>query len=855
MPIFDTSALTPETRLTPSENLQVYNGLDVCLTLEIFEELSRQFNTPPSIYEFEKALQGPYLDIMLRGFLIDEVSRRRAASECALKITHLRKILNRLAIAIWDKPLNPRSPEQLKQFFYGMMKLPEVWISQKGQRRVSTNREALEKLETYLYARPFISCILAIRDLSKQLEVFTTSIDPDHRYRTSYNIAGTECISGDSIVWTKGGLRSIEDIYNSKLGCQIWNGTYYCEPVRKIKYVNQDGKKITLEHGFQLKCSNNHPIMTQRGFISASELLISDKIEINNGLPVLFGQHAINGSTLMLSEDLCELIGMILADGTINNNSEHHRCRLTNSSKVIRDRFAELATRIFNVKVGQSGDEAYFSSIPVVAWLCHIGMLYDEGSGTATRKFIPETVMRGKPNLLRALLRGLTLDTHITDHGLMYGTQSYKMREQIQQILLILGIISNKIEGEAIKLCIPRAYCGRFLSMIGFVSPKKLNQLSELLNIRSHWIEPYQAMSKVFISIKEITDWRGDVYDITMPANNPAQYVANGITVHNSGRASSSENAFGTGSNLQNIPPGLRYVFVSDPGWKLANIDLEQVEARDVGFFIGCLFDDWTFLDSCESGDLHSNNARLIWPELPWTGDLRQDRAIADANFYREYSYRDMAKRGSHLSNYRGTAWTAARSLKVPQAMMEEFQARYCRGRGLDIKRGLPAITPAFPGISRYWDWVTSELQTRGWLETPFGRKRQFFGNPNDDATQREAIAFLPQSTTADRTNLGLWRVWKYMPEVQMLAQTHDSITFQYRESADETDIISRALQLVSDIVLIAPNGRRYSVPGEAKIGWNWGNASPTNPDGLIKFKPSIPDTRIRSTGLERTML
>jgi len=322
------------------------------------------------------------------------------------------------------------------------------------------------------------------------------------------------------------------------------------------------------------------------------------------------------------------------------------------------------------------------------------------------------------------------------------------------------------------------------------------------------------------------------------------------------GRPSSSENAFGTGRNAQNIAPGLRWPFEADEGYRLCVIDLEQVEARDVGYFIGCLFGDWDFLNSCESGDLHTNNAKRIWPTLGWTGDRKEDREIADRNFYREFSFRDMAKRGSHLSNYMGTAWTAARSLKVPLGIMEEFQARYCRGG--------PGIEPAFPGIVRWWQWTATELQTKRELRTPLGRRRHFFGRPSDDATLREAIAFLPQSTTADRMNLGLWRVWRYEPRVQLLAQTYDSITFQYKESEDEKSIISNILQLIQiELKGPGPEFRSYVVPGEAKVGWNWGvrvsqddrnraekekkKIPRLNPDGLIKWSASRPDSRFRS--------
>lgn len=507
MPIIHTEDLKPG-GLPYEVQHQVYCGLDTCVTREVFDELCKLRPRFPAIYSFERALQGPYLEIMQRGFAVDQLARASAAKSLRERIDALQATLNEFAEAAWGRPLNPNSPAQLKDFFYSKMKFPEVWLSQKGERKLSCNREALEKLEDYLYARPFVSCILAIRDLKKQLDVFETEIDSDGRYRTSYNIAGTE-----------------------------------------------------------------------------------------------------------------------------------------------------------------------------------------------------------------------------------------------------------------------------------------------------------------------------------------------------TGRPSSSSNAFGTGGNAQNIAAGLRYVFVADTGWKICVIDLEQVEARDVGFICGCLFGDWSYLNACESGDLHTNNCKLIWPELPWPGDARGARAMADANFYREFSHRDMSKRGGHLTNYYGTAWTMARHLKIPVELADNFQARYCKGG-----RG---ITPAYPVIPRYWAWVAEQLQTTGRLVTPFGRERHFFGRPGDDATLREAIAFLPQSTTADRMNLGLWRVWKYMPQVQLLGQTYDSITFQFRESADEAAIVREALERVK-VQLRSNSGRSYIVPGEAKIGWNWaarhddskpfGKGNRYNPDGLIKWKPNSKDTRTRSS-------
>ncbi len=519
MPYIETDQLQPH-MLDAHTQHQVYCGLDTCVTYEVHSELNRLFNREPAVYSFERALQGPYLEIMQRGFRVDTLGREMASRDLRERIELLHEILDEQARAFWDKGLNPRSHTQVKDFFYKAMGLPEIWISQKGERKLSSNRETLEKLdERYLYARPIVACILAIRDLAKQLEVFETEIDGDGRYRTSYNIAGTE-----------------------------------------------------------------------------------------------------------------------------------------------------------------------------------------------------------------------------------------------------------------------------------------------------------------------------------------------------TGRPSSSSNAFGTGGNAQNINQWLRYVFVADAGYKLCVIDLEQVEARDVGWFEGVLFNDWSFLNACEGGDLHTTNCKLIWPELPWTGDPKQDRKIADRQFYREFSYRDMSKRGGHLSNYKGSAWTMARSLKIPGKVADEFQYRYCVGPNC-----------AYPGHQMYWQWIAEQLQTTNRLTTPFGRERHFFGRPGDDTTLREAIAFLPQSTTADRMNLGLWRVWKHMPQVQLLAQTYDSITFQFRDIPGEAErVIPEALSRIRVELEHPPTGRKYVVPGEAKIGWNWGpavKAEPPrqdrggnggkrpprpNPEGLIKWKPSEPDARTRLTGFSR---
>lgn len=84
---------------------------------------------------------------------------------------------------------------------------------------------------------------------------------------------------------------------------------------------------------------------------------------------------------------------------------------------------------------------------------------------------------------------------------------------------------------------------------------------------------------------------------------------------------------------------------------------------------------------------------------------------------------------------------------------------------------------------------------------------------------------------------------------MQLLAQTYDSITFQVREDSRLDDTIGRVLEHIA-VELVAPGGRKYVVPGEALVGWNWGKQSAGNPEGLGKWRPG-GDGRQRRWGLD----
>lgn len=304
------------------------------------------------------------------------------------------------------------------------------------------------------------------------------------------------------------------------------------------------------------------------------------------------------------------------------------------------------------------------------------------------------------------------------------------------------------------------------------------------------------------------------------------------------GRWSSSKNAFGGGTNNQNITDEMREMFIPDSGKKLGYNDLEQAESKAVAMLSG----DRNYIEACASGDLHTFVSRMVWPGMPWTGELKKDKAIAEEIFYRHFTYRDMAKRGGHLTNYKGKPTTMAHHLKIKRELAEAFQSAYFA---------------KFPGIPMWHAEVARTIATDMKMITKLGFVRWFFGRLQDEATIREAIAFEPQSMIGQILNIGLYRTWKELDphEVEILAQVHDAYLYQYDENR-ELEIVPKTLKLMR--VPVQTKHGILDIPTEAATGWNWRKASKDkqgnqiNPWGLQKFNGKL-DQRQRPQRLAYT--
>ena len=322
----------------------------------------------------------------------------------------------------------------------------------------------------------------------------------------------------------------------------------------------------------------------------------------------------------------------------------------------------------------------------------------------------------------------------------------------------------------------------------------------------------------------------------------------------NTGRFSCNKNVKGGGTNAQNITDELRRIFIADEGKKFAYLDLEQAESRFVAYISG----DEAYIEACESADLHVSVAKDIWPELDWSGgdnyNPAADKETAEQKFWRHWSYRDLSKRGGHLTNYVGQPISNAKNLHISVEVMRHFQRTYL-GK--------------FSGIKRMFTDVARELQTTSIITTPLGRKRLFFGRNYEDDILRKGVAYRPQSGVGDLLNLGMWKVWKHMrPDVDLLGQLHDAILIQYDDDPTvERRVIATAIDLmtipitVTDIRLRGALTREMTIPVDVSVGWNWAKVdrkdAKKNPDGLLSYKGEDKRRRLVSPSMEllkRTM-
>lgn len=222
-------------------------------------------------------------------------------------------------------------------------------------------------------------------------------------------------------------------------------------------------------------------------------------------------------------------------------------------------------------------------------------------------------------------------------------------------------------------------------------------------------------------------------------------------------RFSSSENAFGSGMNLQNIPsgdeaegfPNIRKLFITDTEptqMEFFDIDLDSADLRIVVWESDCL-------------EMKQMFAEGLKPYVEVAKEYYHDPAID--KHHKSYK---LFKALCHGTNYLGTASGLSGRIGLVVNEVERIQKWYYS---------------KFPEIADWQESIRRDVTTRGYVENVFGYREYIFDRI-EGTIFNQAVAWVPQSTVGCLINRGYRNIHQREPNVQVLLQVHDSLGGQY---------------------------------------------------------------------------
>lgn len=207
-------------------------------------------------------------------------------------------------------------------------------------------------------------------------------------------------------------------------------------------------------------------------------------------------------------------------------------------------------------------------------------------------------------------------------------------------------------------------------------------------------------------------------------------------------------------ANGTRIGADIREMFVPRDGYVFAEGDQSKAEA----VIVTILSKDWELYEKFYNVNLHKLTAMNVF------GLKSMDDVTTD-----QYN---KGKRVRHAANYdmgpKTLAQQALVSVKEATKLLSDFHKAHWRIRGI------------------YQREVEQYVKSHMVLNTPYGRRRQFFVNPKDKNFIREAYAYIPQSTISDKTKMGMVKVRENCKlDYHFLGESHDSVLAEVRKGQE----------------------------------------------------------------------
>lgn len=298
-------------------------------------------------------------------------------------------------------------------------------------------------------------------------------------------------------------------------------------------------------------------------------------------------------------------------------------------------------------------------------------------------------------------------------------------------------------------------------------------------------------------------------------------------------RLSSSENAFGSGTNLQNIPsekskslgkaaarggisglgdpyqfPNIRSMFIPDSGYTWFDGDLDRADLQVVAWEAN---DEMLKAALRLGADIHLMNCFVLQgKDPPPLEELIESHDRYTTHRSPNSHLREFSKTFCHGTNYGGQARTMAAHT----------------GRTVhEVDRAQNLWFGAHPGIKLWHERVQSQVAKHRFVQNRFGYRWYIFDRV--DSILPEAIAWIPQSTVSIVIN----RIWQNIYQkaeaeglgIEVNLQVHDSICGQFPTAARDT-----SLQIIADCAkIVVPYDDPLTIPFSIKTSTvSWGDCA-----------------------------
>ncbi len=476
----------------------------------------------------------------------------------------------------------------LRNFNISILIMPDFWeYYEKNEPYPLTNPRSGEIMRTI---NPRMLFDMIVYQAWESAEPGVIFFDHANKYNPFYEQLGpivttNPCVAADTLVSTGRGLERIDSIAseNITVDARVTQGGLGQATMQlgtrsvKLNEAFRTGckktYKLVTKSGYELTATEDHRIMTEKGWKNLKSLTQEDNVLIQSGagkfnenskLPIdvknyIAGENGRNytlGLPYEWDYNLGLLMGWLVGDGFISN--EHNILGLVFSKedeearRVIQPILEGYCNRAITPSKYENGClQVRSASKFIVDFFARLGV-----KGSNEERRVPDSLFTATEEAVTGFLKGLFSSDGTIGMGnesrnyARLNSSSLKLLKDVQLLLLNLGIRSSiydrftnpkkfnyvKKDGSAAgyltsgknyELNISKGNLPKFLNRVGFLQKENLEKAEEL--------QSFEFYRETFMDDVESVEYEGEkeVWDITEPLTH--SFIANGMVVHNCG--------------------------------------------------------------------------------------------------------------------------------------------------------------------------------------------------------------------------------------------------------------------------------------------------------------------------------